>query len=404
MSNATKKQIDYATQIANTLGKKLPEQQDFDTINKFISDNREEFYKAKDKTERDLVVSNVSILSIVNEMGLNPIRRGRYYMFSDKGQAGDFSSLVIDPEKNCFYRNSQGTRGSVIDFYQMVTGKSIGECIKDLKSRINVSEMNVTRQTMNQTQQVEEKGKLELPEQASNMRRVYAYLLNTRYLNQDVVQEFVDNKMIYQDTYGNCVFVSYDKDDTPVFACKRGTHSEKRFVADVKNSDYSKGFYIDNNASKTIVTESVIDAMSVMGIIQAKGEDYHSYNYLPLAGAAKLDCLMHQLRKHPVSDVYMALDRDEGGIENIERTRELITEQFPDDEIWIHECLPEYTKDWNEEVKYAFSHQVDMSALDFFRERSNDKRTKELQEKLSQSDDEIVTPASAYSMEEELEL
>lgn len=73
----------------------------------------------------------------------------------------------------------------------------------------------------------------------------------------------------------------------------RGTNTEKRFVADVENSDYEHGFYINNGSEKLIVTESVIDAMSIMSILKAKGIDYKSYDYLPLAGAAKFESLMN---------------------------------------------------------------------------------------------------------------
>lgn len=40
------------------------------------------------------------------------------------------------------------------------------------------------------------------------------------------------------------------------------------FVADVKGSDYSKGFYVDNQADKLFVGESVIDIMSKMTLLK----------------------------------------------------------------------------------------------------------------------------------------
>lgn len=185
------------------------------------------------------------------------------------------------------------------------------------------------------------------------MRRAYAYLIKTRYIDQDVVQDFVNQKMLYQDQRGNCVFVSYDKDKQPVFACKRGTNTEKRFVADVENSDYEHGFYINNGSEKLIVTESVIDAMSIMSILKAKGIDYKSYDYLPLAGAAKFESLMNHLHDDVTREVNLALDNDEGGIQNAEKIKELIEKEGIDlDE---HDWIPDY-KDWNEEIKEAFKH------------------------------------------------
>lgn len=50
-----------------------------------------------------------------------------------------------------------------------------------------------------------------------------------------------------------------------------GTNTYKRFVADVKGSDYSKGFYVDNQADKLFVGESVIDIMSKMTLLKKDG-------------------------------------------------------------------------------------------------------------------------------------
>lgn len=410
MAYATKKQLDYAEQISMKLGIKLPESKDFDSINKFIADNRQEFYKAKDNETRELICSNISILAIASELGYTPVKIGqKYYTLKEH------DSVRIDPTKNCYWRNSvnnglgrSAQGGSVIDFVSHFTGKSISEVIKDLSERIGTNNYqprnNYQNQSLNKSDLKKESDELVLPPKASNMRRVYAYLINTRFLEQNVVQDFVDNHMLYQDDHGNCVFVSRDKEDNPVFACKRGTSTEKRFVGDVANSDYSKGFYIDNNASKLIVSESVIDAMSVMGIIDAKGMDYHNYNYLPLAGATKFECVINQLKEHPVTDLYLAVDNDKAGIKSIETIKELIATELPESDMWIHDCLPEYTKDWNEEIKYAFEHQVDKSALDFFNENSTNKVAQQIKDQLKKDSKDMNHSIPAYEMDEEMEI
>lgn len=411
MAYATKKQLDYAQQIANTLGRRLPEHQDFDSINKFIQENRQEFYNAKNTAVRNAICENVSILSIASEIGLTVQKVGaKYYTLKEH------DSVRIDPTKNCYWQNSKGNGygraaegGSVIDFVHNFTGKGYGEIIKELSGRVNVDSQPVSRtyeRTNNQIENQKEVGKLELPPQASNMRRVYAYTINTRGISPDIVQDFVDNRMLYQDDRGNCVFVSRDKENNPVFACRRGTNTERRFVGDVAHSDYSKGFYIDNKADNLIVTESVIDAMSVMDVIQSKGMDYHKYNYLPLAGAYKFECVINQLKEHPAEKIYLALDNDEAGIQNMKQIEELIKQEFPDFDIEnnLEECLPEYTKDWNEEIKYAFQHSVDKSALDFFNQNANDKMADKIKEQLKTDNKEKNGIESALELEEELEV
>lgn len=373
MGYATKKQLDYAQQIATSLGLKVPEQRDFDTINNFIANNRQDFYQVKNQQMREAIVANVSILSIAEELGLTPVRKGHYYSLKEH------DSVRIDPQKNCYWRNSvsMGGRssqsGSVIDFMRNFSGRSMGEVMKDLSERVKDTHYEPVSKEMSRiSKQPKEHGELILPESSYNMRRVYAYLAKTRMIDPDIIQDFVDRKMLYQDTYGNCVFVSRDENSQPIFACKRGTNTERRFLADVSNSDYSKGFYINNHADKVVVTESVIDAMSVMQILDSKGMDYKSFNYLPLAGATKFESLINQVRERSeVREVYLALDNDKAGRENMEEIKKLISEHLSGDrELQVHECLPEYAKDWNEEIKYAFSHQIECKELDFFNEKT----------------------------------
>ena len=410
MANATKKQLDYAQMISNKLGKQLPQFKDFDSINKFIQENRDDFYKVKNQETRDAIATNISIIQIASEIGLTPVKVGqKYYTLKEH------DSVRIDPNKNCYWQNSKGyglgqssQGGSVIDFVSNFTGKTSREVVYDLAQRVNnYQSMEYQHSSSHGVEKVvKNAGELVLPPKASNMRRVYAYLINSRFIDSNIVQDFVDNRMLYQDVHGNCVFVSRDKENNPVFACKRGTNTERRFVGDVSNSDYSKGFYIDNKADNLIVTESVIDAMSVMNIIQSKGMDYHKYNYLPLAGASKFECVINQLKEHPAEKVFLALDNDDAGIKNMHNIEELIKTEIPDFDIenGIEECIPEYTKDWNEEIKYAFTHCVDKSTLDFFNKNQNDKALRDLQERLKNNDKKENTISHGMEFDEEIEI
>lgn len=406
MGYATKKQLDYAKQIADTLGKKMPDQRDFDTVNKFISDNRQDFYQVKNQQMRDTIVANISILSIAQEIGLTPIRKGHYYSLKEH------DSVMINPDKNCYWRNSvsmgdgrSAQGGSVIDFMHNFTGMSMTEVMKNLADRVrdNQYEM-VAQKTVSVHKEQKVHGDLVLPEASYNMRRAYAYLTKTRMIDPDIVQHFVDRKMLYQDTYGNCVFVSRDENSQPVFACKRGTNTERRFVGDVANSDYSKGFFIDNHADKLVVSEAVIDTMSIMQIIDAKGIDYTAYDYLPLCGATKFEAVMSRMKERAYKEVHLALDDDEAGRANIEEIKKLISEHLPGaEEIQIFANLPEYTKDWNEEIKYAFSHQIGCRDLDFFHEKKEDERMNKEQEPIKSVDTEKIDRNIAYTLDENID-
>lgn len=409
MARATQKQLEYAEQIARSLNIKVPEQKNFDSINQFIAENRKDFYAVRNQEVRDNICASISILSIAQELGFTATKVGHYYSLKEH------DSVRIDTQKNCFWQNSQGDSGhgkggSVIDFMKTFSGRSMADIMIDFTNRVkgNDYELNPSirpNKTIKQDKGQSVPRKLKLPEMAPNMRCVYAYLTKSRYINSEIVQDFVDRKMLYQDNNRNCVFVARDEKNEPVFACKRGTNTFKRFVGDVANCNYEKGFYINNNANKLIVTESVIDAMSVMQIIDAKGQDYHDYNYLPLAGATKFECLINQLKEHPVTDLYLGLDNDKAGLNNIEVAKGLIKEELPDSNMSIYDCVPNYTKDWNEEIKYAFDHQVNESVLDFFNEGSQgDKKLRMAQQQLENVKDDTISTSHNQRPKEELEL
>lgn len=359
MGNATKKQIEYAEQIAQVLGIDMPKDRSFDEIAKFISDYKKDFFEKKDQIVHDAITQNVQIVSYAQELGYTLVRKGKYYTLKEH------DSVRIDPEKNCFWRNSIGgdgkssLGGSVIDFAVHFSGQSIKDVMQDFAARVEGKGMNLTMSTPKIT--VKERDTFNLPPKAKDMRRVYAYLIKSRYLDTDIVQEMVDKKMLYQDLKGNCVFVSYDKEQ-PVFACLRGTNTEKRFVGDVANCNYSKGFYIDNHSDKLIVTESVINAMSIMSILNAKGIDHRQYDYMPMAGASKFEALVKHLHDEPKKEIYLALDNDESGRKNSDIIKQILDQESMT--LGVYEWISDFN-DWNDELREAFRHGRSLAEIDF---------------------------------------
>lgn len=319
----------------------------------------------------DRIKSNVSILDYASMHGYQLRRVGRYYTMQDH------DSVRIDPDRNCFWRNSgvgRTTTGSVIDFATaFVHDEDLHAALSELSSIVGEDRGYVaqTRRTESKNVMRSEKNlKEEMPERAKKMHRAYAYLTQTRYIDQDVVQDFVNRKMLYQDTKGNCVFVSYDEYKQPVFANFRGTLSDVKFLGDVPGSDYRRGFYIDNGADRLIVTESVIDAMSVMSILHAQGEDYKGYDYLALSGAAKQSAIHLHLAEKPKEEVLLALDHDLAGVKNMQSIRdrllgELSGLDMKEEQITYH--VPS-KKDWNADLVAKASRFQSLKEIPFLEE------------------------------------
>lgn len=315
----------------------------------------------------DRIKTNVNILDYAAMHGYQLKRVGRYYTMQDH------DSVRIDPDRNCFWRNSGvgiTTTGSVIDFATaFVHGEDLHAALSELSSIVGGSgEYAAPVKRQERMKQISKKNLVEeMPERAKNMHRAYAYLTQTRYIDQDVVQDFVDSKMLYQDTKGNCVFVSYDEHKRPVFANFRGTLSDVKFLGDVPGSDYRRGFYIDNGADRLIVTESVIDAMSVMSILHAQGEDYKGYDYLALSGAAKQSAIHLHLAEKPKKEVLLALDHDLAGVKNMQSIRDRLLNDMSgldmkEEQITYH--VPS-AKDWNADLAAKASRFQSLKELPF---------------------------------------
>lgn len=326
----------------------------------------------------DTIKREVQITDYAALHGFSVRRIGTYYTLQEH------DSVRIDPGRNCFWRNSgidpvthkamgDNVSGSVIDFAALfVHDGSLHETLKELQGMVHIPDFTQppAREKAIKPQRERDKKSLQenLPPRGTNMRRAYAYLTKSRYIDQDVVQDFVNKKMLYQDIKGNCVFVAYDDNGNPNFATFRGTLTDRRFLGDVPGNDYKRDFYINNGSDKLIVTESVIDAMSVMSILKGQGIDYHEYDYLAMAGTGKSEALLFHLQETPKKEVLLSLDHDVGGIAGMAEVSEKIGELGQEVKVTFH--IPDIEqKDWNGELTRAAKKMKPMSSIPYLEEQ-----------------------------------
>ncbi len=287
----------------------------------------------------------IKIVDYAASIGLTVLRKGKYFSLKEH------DSVIIDPNKNCYWRNSTpgkgnsiGKGGSIIDFAMEFGKMSMYDAISDLSGKITWRKKTEIKQ-QKKVDDKKAKAKIKLPKPDKNMHKVYAYLTKTRHIAWTVVQDFTDRKMLYQDEYGNCVFVAYDVDDQrkPVFATRRGTNTYKPFYGDVKGCDYTKCFYVDNHSDILCITESVIDAMSIITMTLHNGK---KMNYLILTGVGKWKSIAHYLKRN-IKKVYIALDNDQSGINTAISICSYIKQKYPN--IKREWKLPPKSKgkDWN---------------------------------------------------------
>lgn len=298
----------------------------------------------------DLIKQQIQITDYARENGYTLVRAGRYYSLKEH------DSVRIDPNRNCYWQNSVAGRtgigkgDSIIGFAKdFVHHGDLHEALKELSGRVrgmtySPGALPAARE------EIKKYDSPQLPPRGENMHRMFAYLTKSRYVDPDIVQEFVNRKMLYQDQRGNCVFVGRNLNGKAETACLRGTLSDVRFTGEIEGSDARKGICLRNHAEKVIVTESVIDSMSVMSILKEQGVDLKTYDYLSLNGVGKAEALYHLLKEEPKAEILLALDRDLGGVKAMKQISKNLQNTYgiADEKISFH--VPHQKKDWNEEL------------------------------------------------------
>ena len=293
-------------------------------------------------------IKRISIVDYAEEIGFHPYKIGHYYSLKEH------DSVRIDPDKNIFVQNSTGAGGSVIDFAMTFQGMDLKRAIRTLGGKTATGSVQERKDPDPETRK-EKIGDLKLPEKDSTMKNIFAYLIKTRGIDQTIVQEMVQRKALYQDIHKNCVFVSRDDSGKPVFACIRGTNTYKKFVADAFGCDYSYGLFLPNGGDRLIVTESAIDAMSVMNLLEIGGTDHKAYDYLALSGCGKTEVIETHLRNHYYRIVDLCLDADEAGRKAAKALSVRIKEIS---KAAVYTELPGNEKDYNDVLKQVKSANI----------------------------------------------
>ena len=159
---------------------------------------------------------------------------------------------------NLWYHQYEREGGDAIDFAKRFYNLNYPEAVQLL-----LSDQGIPIVTKEET--FKEKKSFKLPKANSDMRRVYAYLLKSRFIDREVINYFAHAKMLYEDVeFHNAVFVGYDENGTPRHAHKRGTFSESEFKGNVDSSDPKYSFHYIGKGKLLYVFEAPIDRIYVM--------------------------------------------------------------------------------------------------------------------------------------------
>lgn len=297
------------------------------------------------KVERERALE-VSLTSLAASMGYTPVRKGNHFSLKE------MDSMVIYNDKSWNRWSGKGSinSGSQIDFLLAFGGvSSVPEAIQQLLEFKGEPVENIYVSSPNSTNMQEHN--MVLPEKNDNFRRLYAYLIKTRGLSQEIVTEFVHRKLIYEDAaHHNIVYCGYDAKGNVRYAGLRGTADlyGKKFQCDVPGNDKNYGVNIVNpDCQELKVFEAVIDCMSYMDMTR----DYSS-NKLILGMVAD-NPLEQFLKDYPhIKSISFCLDNDEAGHKAVygkpDERKMGLKEKYEEKGFDVSVEIPPYGKDWNE--------------------------------------------------------
>lgn len=279
----------------------------------------------------------VDLVDFLERQGEKLIKSG-----PEKRLASDHSITVRGNE---WFDHAEGEKrgGLAIDFVQYHYGLTFPEAVTMLLG----GEQGQGYRESN-PRQTEPKKPFALPPANDNMRRVFAYLIKSRLLEQKVVSHFAHAKLLYEDRdYHNAVFVGCDKDGVPRHAHKRGTYTAgDAFKGNVDGCDPRFSFHHTGTSDTVYAFEAPIDMLSFISLYQ---QDWQEHSYVALCGVAE-HALLQLLADNPqIKKIGLCLDHDEAGIKADKRIAGILSERG------YQNVFPLFSvhKDWNEDIKAA---------------------------------------------------
>lgn len=243
-------------------------------------------------------------------------------------------SLKISNGK--WYWFSQGFGGrSALDFLVKVKEYSFMEAVE-----IIVGNVITTPPKIYQSDKKVTLDRLILPDKAPNNDKAKSYLIS-RGIDESIIQECIDNDLIYQQfKNNNVVFIGYDKDKKARYAMCRGTN-ESRYMQEATGSHKAFSFKLESKEeSNTLhIFESAIDLLSYATLLKLNDKEWYNTHLLSLAGvyqpASKIEdskiplALNLYLNQHQnIKKIYLHLDNDKAGRLATLALKEVLPKQY----------------------------------------------------------------------------
>lgn len=290
--------------------------------------------------EQKQLANSVDLAEYLRVRGEKLERVGREHKLIYYDSSGRHDSITLRGSTWFDHKNQIG--GGAIKFMQEFYDMDFQTAVQELLGR------TVTPLSHSPPKAIakEEKKEFKLPEANANMHRVYAYLIKQRFIAPDIISYFAKQHTLYEDKeHHNAVFVGIDENGVPRQASKRSTNSygnSFRITCQGSNTRYSFAHF--GESKRLYVFEAPIDMMSFLTLYP---KDWQKHSCIAMNGVYE-NAVLAALKNHSnLSEVILCVDNDEGGIEAVDRLKDILTENGYTD---VKRLAPKF-KDWNEVLK-----------------------------------------------------
>ena len=247
--------------------------------------------------------------------------------------------------------------GDAVDFFRYFYGESEEQAAAMLLncSVADLEKLPACSPPMSSRPKLEEPKQLEIPPANKDMRRVFAYLCQTRGIAPEVVSAFARKDLLYESAnHHNAVFVGRDEQGEIRHLHARGTLTGSHFRQTLPGSEKEYSFHWPGTSGKLYAFEAPIDLLSYISL---HPEGWQDHSYVALCGVSAAP-IHHLLETQPqLQDVTLCLDNDKAGHNAARRIAgELLRE-------WNVTVSAEFStlKDWNDEL--LANHQEESESM-----------------------------------------
>ena len=290
--------------------------------------------------EQKILANSVDLEEFLRMRGEKLERVGREHKLIYYDSSGKHDSITLRGSTWFDHKNQVG--GGAIKFMQEFYGMDFQTAVQELLGQ-RVTPLSHSPPKVSAK---EEKKEFRLPETNTNMHRVYAYLIKQRFISPDIISHFAKQHTLYEDKeHHNAVFVGIDENGVPRQASKRSTNSYgNSFRITCQGSDTRYSFAHFGESKRLYVFEAPIDMMSFLTLYP---KDWQKHSCIAMNGVYE-NAVLTALKNHSnLSEIILCVDNDEGGIEAVDRLRDILNENGYSN---VKRLAPPY-KDWNEVLK-----------------------------------------------------